>query len=291
MELSSACMACLVRREEEKLRSQSDRKKCAEYMREVLRLIANSEKEANSPLIVSELEKLYKSFFGEKFSREADKRRFNELMLGMMDSIRRRIESAPDPILCALKYARAGNYIDFGATQNVEIRTLEELLASAESEHIEEIEYKSFLSELDNARRMVYITDNCGEVVLDMLLIEQLQKRLPQLQITALVRGDDAINDVTVEDAEEVGLTGLVSVVGNGTSIAGTQIYRISAEARALLESADLILAKGQGNFETMYFSGLPVYYAFLCKCPQFTRSFGLPVNTGVFKREDRIKI
>ena len=286
-----SCMACIVKREEEKTAAVGDEKSRAAYMRKVLRHIANSENSTNAPCLVSEIDKMYVKHFGMGYSRENEKSRFNKLMLGLMDQYRQKIAAASDPVLSGLKYARAGNYIDFGVTANVSEAVLMELLDKAESENLEKIEYSAFLSDLDNSNNLVYITDNCGEVILDMLLIERLQKRWPELRITALVRGEDALNDVTLNDARAVGLTGLVPVVGNGTSIGGTQLELISSEARELLLSADLILAKGQGNFETMYGRGLPVYYAFLCKCELFTRLFGLPVNTGVFKRESSIKI
>lgn len=291
MELSSSCMACMVKREEKKIAMTGDEHSRAEYMRKVLKHIASSDSTANSPCLVSEIDKIYAEHFGVKYSRQPEKNKYNKLMLGLMDKYRDKILAADDPVLSALRYARAGNYIDFGAVGNVSEKVLMELLDAAESEELEKIEYEAFLSDLDNSDSLVYITDNCGEVVLDMLLIEQLKRRRPKLTITALVRGEDALNDVTPEDAEAVGLPKLVPVVGNGTSIGGTELERISDEARELLLSADMILAKGQGNFETMYGRGLPVYYAFLCKCQLFTRLFSLPVNTGVFKRESSIRI
>lgn len=290
MELSSTCMACHVKREEEKLQGVKDEQLRAKYMRAVLKHIAESDKNTNSPCLVSELETMYEAHFGTKFSRKVEKEKFNSLMMELRGEIEKRIQQSADSVLCALKYARVGNYIDFGAVRDVSVERLMELLSAADANEFDEIEYKQFLSDLDNAKSLVYVTDNCGEVILDMLLIQELKKRWPKLKITALVRGQDAINDVTLEDAKAVGLTELVPVIGNGTSIAGTPIDRISDEARELLESADLILAKGQGNFETMHGSGLPIYFAFLCKCELFTRTFGLPVNTGVFKRESQIK-
>ncbi len=291
MELSSTCMSCIIKREEEKLSELKDEEKGAEYMRRVLRHIADSPKNSNSPCIVSEIDKIYANYFGKRYSRQPEKDKFNKLMQGLQEEIRQRVEQYAEPVSCALKYARAANYIDFGAMKDVSVEKLVDLLRTAEQEELDEIEFQEFLSDLDNAKTLVYITDNCGEVILDMVLIEQLQKRRPDLKITALVRGDDALNDVTVKDAEAVGLTKLVPVVGNGTSIGGTQLERISPESRELLESADLILAKGMGNFETMSGTGLPVYYAFLCKCSRFTRVFNLPLNTGVFMKEDRIRI
>ena len=101
-----------------------------------------------------------------------------------------------------------------------------------------------------------------------------------------LVRGKAVLNDATMEDAKQIGLTEMVSVLGNGSGIAGTAFAKISEEARKVLKEADVILAKGQGNFESMYGCGLNVYYLFLCKCDWFVKRFGLTKNAGVFLRE-----
>ena len=93
--------------------------------------------------------------------------------------------------------------------------------------------YHSFRQDLEQAKTLVYVTDNCGEIVLDKLLIQEMQKQYPALQIAVLVRGREALNDATIEDAEQVGLMKLVPVVGNGTGIAGTVLEKITEEARS----------------------------------------------------------
>lgn len=139
---------------------------------------------------------------------------------------------------------------------------------------------------LERASKLVYVTDNCGEIVLDKQLIRFLKEQFPNLEITALVRGKQVLNDATIEDAQQIGLTELVPVMENGTGIAGASMRAINEESRKALENADVILAKGQGNFESLYGCGLNVYYLFLCKCDWFVRRFGLTKNAGVFMRE-----
>ena len=99
--------------------------------------------------------------------------------------------------------------------------------------------------ELKDAKTLLYITDNCGEIVLDKIFIEELKKRYKNLEIIVMVRGGLAINDATIEDAEEVGLTKIVSVISNGAAITGTVKEQLSKEARKYLDSADVIIAKG----------------------------------------------
>lgn len=132
----------------------------------------------------------------------------------------------------------------------------------------------------------MYLTDNCGEIVMDKILIQQIQKKYPDLEIAILVRGAEVINDATMEDAAQVGLTEIARVLPNGTDIAGTWLEELSQEAKAVLESADVIISKGQGNFETLRKCGLNIYYIFLCKCDLFANTFQVPKLTGMLINE-----
>src|SRR5699024_2847071 len=136
-------------------------------------------------------------------------------------------------------------------------------------------------ADVRSARHLVYACDNCGEVVLDRLLMEEMKKENPGLQITALVRGENVLNDVSAEDARAVGLDRVAEIVGNGSNIGGTQMAYLSDEAREAMLDADLIISKGQGNFETLTGAGLNVYYLFLAKCPNYTKWFGMEHMSG----------
>ena len=221
----------------------------------------------------------------------AIKAHFNRLMLELVASegIASLVRSSSDPLRAALGYAMTGNFIDFGAMDGVDEGKLRALLADAPDRvEADDPAYVSLKRELSTARRLTLLTDNCGEIVLDKLLAEVIHLLYPDLEITALVRGGDVLNDATMEDAVQVGFDRLagVRVMGNGDCLAGTDVDRVSPEAREILLSADLILAKGQGNYETLRGSGLPVYYAFLCKCPFFAHRFGVPVYTGMLVKE-----
>ena len=110
------------------------------------------------------------------------------------------------------------------------------------------------------------------------------------MQITAVVRGSEVVNDATMEDAVMTGLTDETEVIGNGDEVAGTILSRVSAKAGEKINAADVIIAKGQGNFESMYGCGLNVYYLFLCKCDWFMRKFHAERFQGMFVNERRVK-
>lgn len=290
MKLNPFCMCCALNKQEQKIRHYPDMEKKTEYMKKVMALIANTEEKDCAPSLSVDIQKLYSSFWDcpmEDFTEI--KREYNQLMLNMEDSLENKIRKSEDPLEKSLLYARIGNYIDFAALSNVDQATVLTLLEEKSTESLDEEEYRNFLRELSSAKKLVYLTDNCGEVVLDKLAVKILKEKYPNLDITVIVRGYPVVNDATMEDAEEIGLTDLVRVIGNGSNVGGTWIPGITSEARNLLYDADLIIAKGQGNFETLNDCGLNIYYLFLCKCDLFQRRFHAENLQGMFLNERRL--
>ena len=160
------------------------------------------------------------------------------------------------------------------------------LLREAKNSALDENTLQLFRQDLSKAKKLTFCTDNCGEIVLDKLLIQTLRKLYPALQITVMVRGENVINDATIEDAQQIGLTDVAPVIGNGTAIPGTDPASLSGSAKEAFESADLIISKGQGNFESLSGCGCNIYYLFLCKCDHFVQMFGLRQFEGVFTHE-----
>ena len=259
-------------------------------MKKVMALIAQTEETDCAPSLAVDIQNLYSSFWNCPAEDYTEiKKEFNQFMLDMEDTIETKIRSSNDPLEKALLYARIGNYIDFAALPDANQDTMLALLDERNKESLCPEEYQFFLQDLSSAKKLVYVTDNCGEIVLDKLAIKFLKETYPQLDITVIVRGYPVINDATMKDAEEVGLTSLVKVIGNGSNVAGTWIPGINEESRILLEQADMIIAKGQGNFETMNDCSLNVYYLFLCKCDLFQRRFHAENLQGMFLNERRL--
>ena len=129
----------------------------------------------------------------------------------------------------------------------------------------------------------------CGEIVLDKLFLKELKKRFPHLELCVMVRGEEVLNDATLEDAETVGLHNVARVIPNGNGVGGTVENMLQGEAKEVLEQADIILSKGQANFETLNGCGRNIYYSFLCKCDWFSGRFQVERNTGMFLREREI--
>lgn len=289
MKLSSYCMFCLIKRQMEKIEDYPDEELKTKYIKEVITVISESAETLSAPSTIAVINRLHQRYFNKSYSFDELKSQYNELMLGYEDEISEKIQNSQDKLLTALKYARAGNYIDFGAMGSIDDLKLKSLLDSAGDEIINNDEYQGFLHDISNSKSLVYLTDNCGEVVLDKVLIRVIKELYPHIDIKVVVRGKPVLNDATIEDARMVGLCDIVRVIENGTEVAGTDLNEINDETRAVLESSDIIISKGQGNFETLNGCGLNIYYMFLCKCDWFVKRFSLEKFNGVFVSEKNL--
>ena len=276
MRISESCAECLYERQKNKTDNE-------EYLAEVKQLIDNRREEDTSPYMVYLFNKVHVRYFGTGSVYSDIKKRYNDLVLGMEDKIMEEIENAEDPLARSLMMARIGNYIDFGAMDNVDEDEFLGLISNAEMRDDDKKTYESFLSACSKAKTFLLICDNCGEIVLDKLMIEQLKKRFPLLTVRAMVRGGQVLNDATMEDAVYSGLDKVAELVSNGEPVAGTIYDMLPKDAKAALDTADVILAKGQGNYESMSGQGRHIFYEFLCKCDLFINRFNVPKLTGMF--------
>lgn len=279
MRIPESCAECLYDRQ--RARCQDE-----EYLAQVKKLIEERGENDTSPLLVYRFNTEYVKRFGKTAGYADVKRHYNDLMLKLEDRFRIRIESSQDPVETALALARAANYIDFGAMNHVDEDTCLGLLEGAALRKDEREVFRHLMAECSDAQRFLLITDNCGEIVLDKLFLEQLKKRFPWLKLQVLVRGQEVLNDVTPEDAVYAGICRIAEIISNGKAIAGTVYDMLPDEARRALDRVDVIFAKGQGNYESLSGQDRHIYYTFLCKCDLFTSRFSVPPLTGMLVEE-----
>ena len=284
--LHPECISCMTKVHLEKCPKDMAEEKKVEYMQKVLKILAEAPAKYGAPVIVRTIQKLQEEMLGIKLEYAEIKKHYNEIMMQYEDKVLEHMSKSEDPVKTGIQYAMIGNYIDFGARITVTEEQLTELLSTPDRFVVDEKQYRELTIDLENARKLVYLTDNCGEIVMDKLLIGQIKKKYPDLALTVMVRGKEVINDATMEDAKQVGICDFVRVIPNGSDIAGTWIEEISEEAKAVLDGADVIISKGQGNFETLRKCGRNIYYIFLCKCDLFANTFQVPRLTGMLIHE-----
>lgn len=252
------------------------------YMQKVLEIISKAKRTDSAPIVVRKINDAHEAMFGYRNDFRQVKPYYNALMMDWVKDLYPKLDRAEDSLKLALQYSMIGNYIDFGGSNQVNEEDLAQMFEKVCDYHLDAHTYEALKTDLKAAKKIAFLTDNCGEVVLDKMLLEVIEKLYPQVRISIIVRGEPVLNDVTMEDAIQVGLTQHFNVIGNGNSTAGTVVEELSDEAKEILLSADVILSKGQANFETLRGCGLNVYYIFLCKCEMFAKFFNVPRLSGI---------
>ena len=199
------------------------------------------------------------------------KKESNQLALDLQENIRDIIKQSDVPLFTAIKYSIAGNIIDYGAHHDFDIL---DTINKCSTRELVLNDYEKLCEDLNTAEKILYLGDNSGEVAFDSLVIEQLDQ-----QILFAVRGKPIINDALREDAQFCGLDRQCEIISNGTNCPGTPLSRCSAEFREAFNQADLIISKGQGNFETLSEVRAPIYFLLSVKCPVVARH--IFENTG----------
>jgi len=285
MKMNETCRQCLLDKNLGKVPAGTDASVAAQYAEKVRRIVMESG-EQSAPEVVEQIDRVHDAFFGaEDFSDL--KRHFNALMLSLEYRLHEKVGDSADAFACAIRHAMVGNFIDFGAMDSVDERKLLTFLDSAEEIEIEAEVLESFRKQILEAKSIVLFTDNCGEIVCDKVLLSVIRKMNPTAHVTAIVRGAPVFNDATMADALQIGLQGVTDeVLDNGSAIPGNVADKLSGVTEAAVENADVLIAKGQGNYEALAGCGLNIFYIFMCKCRLFVERFGVPLYSGILTSE-----
>lgn len=252
-----------------------------EILNKVMGLLSELRLDVSPPEIARRTHRLVRELSGNPDPYKDLKQEYNTRALALLPELRARIEQAGDPLELAVRLSIAGNVIDFGAKAGG--FDFDREWRNAGTARFGIFDYAVFKADVLEARSILYLGDNAGEIVFDRLLIEAL-KQNSKADITFVVRGSPILNDATLDDARFVGLDRLVSVMENGNDAPGTVLSEIRPEVRALFDSADVIIAKGQGNFETLSDAPGNIHFLFQVKCPVIGRSAGADMGKYVLK-------
>lgn len=286
--VNSTCIECHLRKRFALAREVGTDQQVTAYAKRILNVIANADPEMDSTWLGAISDSLMQEMFGLNPDRLKEEKDFsNRFVLDRLPAIQQRIANAPDPVYAGLQFSVLGNYLDFSALQGeVSFESLEAMLDSALELALDKSTYQQFCNDLAAGKKLLYLTDNAGEIVFDRVFAELLQEKYPHLQITFCVRGSAVSNDATREDAQVAGIR--FPLIDNGTAIGGTVLRFVGQELQDAMDSADVILAKGMGNTESLYGCGYNVYYGFLVKCERFMEVFDKPKLTPMFIRDDQ---
>lgn len=286
MKASSECIYCIINKSYELFcKYVDDEEERFIFTKKVLKEISSYPDDMTAPFLNSKIMKILKKNINIDDLYLKEKEVYNNKMLLIEEEIMDSINNSDDKLLSALKYSMVGNFIDFGAIKYIDDKLLDKIIDTALKQDIDISTYEIFKKEILEANKLCYILDNTGEVVFDKLFMKFIKELNQSIEIDIIVRGEPVLNDVTYRDAISVGIDKLGKIIENGTDIPGTDIKEINKETKKSLFCSDLIISKGQGNFETLYGTDANIYYIFLCKCDKFSKMFSIKKYDGVFIR------
>jgi damage-control phosphatase, subfamily I len=276
MKTSLDCIPCLLRQSLDAARLVSTNPSVHEHIiRDALSWAVEMDLNQSPPAMAQRIHRRLREITGVIDPYRETKDWQNRVAMELIPALRAEIESASDPLLVAARLAIAGNVIDMGSNGNLTEADVRQALKQALTEPFfgEEDRFRQAIAQ---AKSILYLADNAGEIAFDRLLVEQLSPG----RVTLVVRGAPVLNDATLVDARTVELDQIVEVIENGSDAPGTILTDCSQELRDRFATADLIIAKGQGNFETLNNEPGNLFFLFKVKCLVITDLVNQPIGT-----------
>ncbi len=278
------CIPCFIRQSLDAARHATEDEYIHEQVvRGVLGLANNMDMSQSPPVIGQQIHRLIRDLVGVEDPYHKVKQQFNNAALNLYSKMRHLIIESEDPFETAVRLAIAGNIIDFGVKSQLRETELAETINQCLSKEPSGMQLEDFRNAVNEAEDILYIADNAGEIVFDRLLIEQM----PIDKVTVVVKGLPVINDATMEDAVIAGLPKILDVIDNGSDAPGTILESCSPSFRNRFESADLVVAKGQGNYETLSDVDKNIFFILKAKCPVIARDLGCEVGEMILKKSE----
>lgn len=258
------CLPCVIRQALEAARHVTDDESVhEEVLRRATRALSELDFLDSSPVAIGNIHKIVREVTKTDDPYRSAKSSCNSNALKLYPEIRDIIRQSPNPLQTAIRLAVAGNIIDFIVDPDADRQNIMSTVEHALAAPFFPPALDQFQDAVNNSQRILYLGDNAGEIVFDRLLIEQF----PGKDIAFVVRGGPVVNDVTTHDAQSTGMTELVEVIDNGSNLPGTVLGYCSEVFRRRFEEADLIVSKGQGNYESLSDVDQQIFFLFRAKC------------------------
>ena len=275
------CIPCFLRQALDAARlATSDEAIHEQVLREALRVGAAMDLRQSPPAMAQHIHRVIRKLTGHADPYREVRKRFNQMALELYPTLRGWVAESNRPMETAVRLAIAGNTLDLGVKSRLSEPQVREAIMQALSVPLEG-DIEEFASSLYGVDQILYLADNAGEIVFDRLLIEQLRPA----RVTVAVRGFPVINDATLEDARIAGIHEVAEVIDNGSDAPGTILDDCSEGFRDRFDQADLIIAKGQGNYETLSEVDKDIFFLLKAKCPVIARDTGCKIGSLVLYR------
>ena len=289
MKASFDCIPCLIRQTIEAARLSSKNEDLQrDIINQVMHYLQEADFQVSPPELGKQIFKILQDLTGNVDPYKNVKLDFNRRALSIYEELKRLVYMNDDPVFLAAKLALSGNFFHLYTVEMT--KNIRQYIDAIQQKHFAVNDYFLFLDDFGSARNILYLADNAGEIVFDKLFIEVLKRFYPERghQFTVVVRGAPIINDATMEDAKLIDLEEVAQVIDNGDNAPATVLRHVSEKMQHYYKNADLIISKGQGNFETLHDEEKLIYFMFRVRCPVIAAEIRSPEGSLILKRSLR---
>lgn len=281
MKIQFECLSCLLNQVLEAARmSTDDNQKIRNIINKYALMIPGIDMEKTSPVVTHNIHKLIKKELDVADPYQQFKEKHIQLALDLYPAAREIVKSAEDPLRAALIMSATGNSIDSCIEMDIDI---EKALKSGIEEGFAVSNFEVFNKKLIKASKLMIIGDNSGEAVFDRLLIKELDKY--KVEVTYVVRSEPVLNDITLKEAGKIGLDEICQVMESGSKTPGLNMKGVTPEFKDKFYNTDIIISKGQGNYETLSeLKDISIFFLLKAKCEVIARELNYPRGSLIFK-------
>lgn len=277
MRIQEKCLPCTVN-QALKVADMVGLKEKDDLLRKVFSYLSQVDyKESTTPELIGEIFSILKQETGNEDPYRETRMKYNKMFHQRIQEFEQEVEKGEEPFLTAIKYAIIGNIIDFNPIHSLSLSDIENFFDKIKSEELEIDDSRKLYQEINNAKSILYLGDNCGEICLDRILLKKIKEINPSCEVYFGTRGTAVVNDSIEEDAYFVGIDQYATIISNGDGSLGTVLHRTSKEFQQIYGQTDIVIAKGQANYECLSNEKKNVYFLLMTKCGVIASDIGVP--------------
>lgn len=278
MIIHDKCLPCVVN-QVIKVANITGIDKKEELLREVFTYLSKMDFQVTTPEIIGKIFGMIKKYTNNQDPYKETRNYYNTLFLKLLPEFERKIEQSENSFQLAMQYAIVGNIIDFNPIHNALLEDIFDCFEKMEEFELAIDDSEKLTGDILNAKILLYLGDNCGEICMDKIFLKKIKELNPNVKLLFGVRGKPVVNDSIAEDAFTVGIDEYAEVIDNGDDSLGTVLSRTSPEFKEAYRKADLVIAKGQANYECLSEENKNIYFLLMTKCDVIASDIGVEEN------------
>ncbi len=286
MKIHDKCLPCVIN-QVIKVANMTGVYKKEELLKEVFVYLSKMDFESTTPEIIGQVFNMIKKHTNNPDPYKETRNYYNTLFLKLLPEFEMRIEQFENPFQLAVRYAIVGNIIDFNPIHNTLLEDVFDYFERMEQLELAIDDSAALKQDILSAKELLYLGDNCGEICMDKILLKRIKELNPEVKILFGVRGKPVVNDSIAEDAYYVGIDEYAEVIDNGDDSLGTVLNRTSSEFKEIYTNADVVIAKGQANYECLSEENKNIYFLLMTKCDVIANDIGVAENKMICMKNE----